>query len=368
MAKRTLAVAGGHTNTRLALLDEDSIRAAKLDTGLNLYPQSDDEFVSTLRRGLEQLGLAPECLPETDLRLILPGVKETLIEQTLASSGMAYHSLSVIDDTVGVLLANLGNLDGICAFAGSGAAVLSGIEISGADYIPSFLGTLDGKLDGFGPLVGDFGSGFRFASEILSTAVRAAERIKIQEATATTNNEGAELLTWMCQYDNELFEIHKWIRSFQQSVPEFWTARVAKLAIPVVKKVEQARENGTLESEIASKPQSALAYAVDALERAAIQLANTVKISLMRQPDDLDVPIICHGGMFENSEHYFETFKSELRTYAGEIRRASYHYVIGGFLVGENQQQPDEQIYQHVIRLINRLPPSDATRRLLEFL
>lgn len=365
--RSVLAVAGGHTKTHLCILESGRIRASRIEQGLSLYRESYSDFCASLRKTIESF--EPnffDRIHEFELSLILPGIDDDAsCAECLSDSGFHPKFLRIIDDTACVLLAALGSVDGICAFAGSGAAVLSGPELREAGYIPGPLKRL-GKYDGYGPLIGDYGSGFRFASECISAAFRMSESCEIvfEQGSDRNATQALELLQWLADFDSELTDIASWTRDLLSNRTSFMT-KVSRMAKPLIAKVEDAIKGQTLESQIRGKPGCALAIVTESLERAAIQMANTVKLALNRQPDDVQVPIICHGGIFFNSSYYFKCFRNQLRSYAGTIQLAKYDYVLGGLCFTDQTNEPNLAYHREVTTAVDILMNDDPSKTVL---
>jgi hypothetical protein len=365
--RRVLAIAGGHTKTHVCILECGRIRASRIEQGLSLYRESYSDFCSSLRKVIDSFEPTFfDRICEHEVTLILPGIDdEASCVESLKESGFCPKFLRIIDDTACVLLAALGSVDGICAFAGSGAAVLSGPELREAGSIPGSLRRI-GKYDGYGPLIGDYGSGFRFASECISAAFRMSESYDIvfKQSPDPNATQALELLQWLADFDEELTDISSWTRDLLSNRTSFMT-KISRMAKPLIAKVEDAIKDQSLESQIRRRPGCALAIVTEALERAAIQMANTVKLALNRQPDDIQVPIICHGGIFFHSSYYFKCFRDQLRTYAGTIQLAKYDYVLGGLCFTDETNEPNLAYHREVTAAVDLLVDDDPSKAVL---
>src|SRR5262249_1231202 len=107
---------------------------------------------------------------EDRLVLSLPGVSSLadleLGQSCIRNAGWVVRSPDnylVVDDTYAGLIGGALSTQGICAFAGTGASVYLGQPTGHQRFIAG----KGGKLDGFGPMIGDHGSGFRLAMATL---------------------------------------------------------------------------------------------------------------------------------------------------------------------------------------------------------
>ena len=106
--------------------------------------------------------------PEDRLTLCLPGISTILDHQVgedcVRDAGWPVAepaNYCIIDDTyAGLIAAGPQSTQGICAFAGTGASVYMGTPDGS---IRNFTPDKVFKLDGFGAMLGDHGSGFRLA-------------------------------------------------------------------------------------------------------------------------------------------------------------------------------------------------------------
>jgi hypothetical protein len=259
--------------------------------------------------------------------------------------GMSKSSNLVIDDTVAGLIAGKGNLNGICAFSGSGSSVLNGSPLR---LLPE-IAPRPFKVDGYGPLLGDRGSGFRISVELLSRALKLWDMIGCDDIHK--NPELDLLYRWLVAGDSKLRDINGtqvWFdtlisRSLSQSLGEHepdilpWSVSLAHLNRTAVREVDNAYRTGTLEKE-SKGPNSALSIASTAISRAALDMATSTRIAIdsSGETDDTSLPIVCQGGMFINSDYYFNEYKKNMEGYKGEISRSDFSPVVGALTVSVN--------------------------------
>jgi N-acetylglucosamine kinase-like BadF-type ATPase len=189
-----VAVASGHSETHFLackrsknpsnLNDLEFVRHHK-GLSLNLHWVSEQERKKRFKDGL--LEVIPEAnLDDCYVCLSMPGIStETHLEDALTLltqfpqfeniNGKEINSsnkISIVDDTVSGLIAGIGSLKGVCAFSGMGSSVFNGLTLSS---LPS-VAARPHKIDGYGPLLGDRGSGFKISVELLSKSLIVFEK------------------------------------------------------------------------------------------------------------------------------------------------------------------------------------------------
>ncbi len=348
------AIAGGHRKTHALVLHDEKVAAfAGLDKPLNLHNVEPAKVTATLeeivRLLVEKLRVNGHCdVNDFDLVndkqnrvvLSLPGVSSYEDRKKgfyfLRTAGCANRGIiRVVDDTWSGLVGGLLRERGICAFAGSGASVFFGID--------GFKLEKNYKLDGFGVIIGDFGSGFR-------TAVRLLERISRAIDAEQPWPDVRGLDPGFAKPD-----LQQWFDGlFESEDRGNWRQQVAKLAEVVTD---------------AAKRPDADPTARQMVKEAAADMAETIKIGLRRFGEACrDIPIACQGGMFRGSNLYFQ----EVRRIVGEefpnneVRMALYHPVVGAALLA---RAAADEPYNPLIEYPpaqKGLPSLDVTREIIK--
>lgn len=320
-----------------------------------------DERKARLRKGFEKVGT------DSDLRhafacLSMPGISHpnhlSEAKNLLTAIPALAKANLVLDDTITGLIAGIGNLKGICAFSGSGSSVFNGNDL----VLPPEIAPRPNKIDGYGPLLGDRGSGFKISIELLSKSLNLwdIDASKLNSLRTQTDSEQNlsqrnELYDWLVEEDSQLEDVlatQVWFDTLiansvpgkdpategSASVRELnlgeasrlpWAVRLAHLNRHAIQQVDKALSNGNLARAKSESPISALSIASAAISRAAIEMANSTRIALTGLPDETTLPIVCQGGVFQNSQYYFEEYRRAMAGYEGKIFRSAFHPVVG---------------------------------------
>lgn len=358
----TLAFSGGHTRSNLIAIVDNQIVGSAWSEGMNDHVMVDDghyyyqngyfyskfsKLVAMLATSIRERGLLIQKI-ETHLDVLkhtrrlfvaMPGVSTALDYRRVADNfsrlwNLEELDLLIVDDTWANLIAGSMCNRGISVIAGTGASVYIGID----DF---HLGKTY-KLDGFGSLLGDWGSGFRLAVRLLEESTRFTDR----ESIVSDSKKGFVLEGELLECARRIMpasllgdheEIHSiedlqnWFDELLRCNDRDWRPRLAHFA-----------SVATIDADGANPHQ----LSVDLVKEAAAQLAETVSFSFKRLnqmsnlPGDLvpeSIPIVCKGGQFENSKRFCEEFIEELRgNYHIEnpIKFSEFSPVIGAALWG----------------------------------
>lgn len=348
-----IAIAGGHRKTHaLALRDNEVVAFVPLDKPLNLHSVEPAKVTATLeeivRLLVEKLRVNGhgdvndfDLVNDKQNRVVLslPGVSSCEDRKKgfyfLKTAGCANRGIiRVVDHTWSGLVGGLLRERGICAFAGSGASVFLGVDgfKLGKEY----------KLDGFGVIIGDFGSGFRMAVRLLERIGRAID----------TNQPWPDVRGLDSGFAKP--NLQQWFDGlFESEDRGNWRQEVAKLAEVVTD---------------AAKRPDADPTARQMVKEAAAEMAETIKIGLRRFGEACrDIPIACQGGMFRGSQLYFQEVQRivEMEFPNNEVRMALYHPVVGAALMARAAaDEPYNPLieYPHVQK---GLPSLDVTRAII---
>jgi glucosamine kinase len=172
-----LAIDAGQTEIRAALLGERGPRSATAPGVMRMDGRvGPGEVTAALLEAIGRLGPLPEPLPpagiglsgfeaasEDDLQSVLDGLRE----------GLPIERAWIASDGLTALLGAIGARDGAVVAAGTGTVCVARrgerrAEASGS----AGCGTLYAKVDGWGSLLGDAGSGFAIGRAGLESALR----------------------------------------------------------------------------------------------------------------------------------------------------------------------------------------------------
>jgi N-acetylglucosamine kinase-like BadF-type ATPase len=329
MKQGILSIASGHTTTQAFYWAEKSQRTAS-GQSLNRHYVEVVEASKRLKRIVRKLKLTKDHLENVRVVLTLPGVSTNKDvengQHLLKIAGIdCCDDALVVDDTVSALIAEFGTFEGISAICGTGASVFVG---RGFRHTPSPV-TRPNKKDGWGPLLGDFGSGFRLGLEFLSWVCRGVD----------LNGVPPDLFAKVAKLEPHLRDLNNAQRWFdemiesQSSAPN-WNMRIARLAQVVTEDVARLNEKSAV---------------YDLLLKAAKQISKTIETA-KEMIDCRDLPVACHGGMFRYSKAFLSAVQENLSEFAGDVVLAKWRPVFGGLLLGltDNWASPSPETVAQV--------------------
>jgi N-acetylglucosamine kinase-like BadF-type ATPase len=384
-----VGIASGHRETRYAscrIVDNFlSDLREHVGKSLSLHSVSMEERKGRLKQGIG------EVATDSDLRdafacLSMPGISHPKhlsdAKDLLTAIPALAEANLVLDDTITGLIAGIGNLKGICAFSGSGSSVFNGNDL----VLPPEIAPRPNKIDGYGPLLGDRGSGFKISVELLSKSLNLwdIDASRLNSFKAQTDSEQFldqrnELYDWLVEEDSQLEDVlatQVWFDTLiANSVPTEkpktnaytstrdselselpWAVRLAHLNRHAIQQVDIALANEILSRISIESPFSALSIASAAISRAAIEMANSTRIALTGLPDDAALPIVCQGGVFQNSQFYFDEYRRAMTGYMGPIFRSAFLPVVGALSASVAQDEglsqgvsPHSQVVEFLI-------------------
>jgi N-acetylglucosamine kinase-like BadF-type ATPase len=394
-----VAVASGHREThflactrspdpsKLALkfLNETKGRS------LNLHSVSEQERRNRFKDGLLEV-IDEKNLDDCYVCLSMPGIsteKHLLDAKKLLTQFDQLREAdtsSIVDDTVAGLIAGIGSLEGVCVFSGSGSSVFNGLGLSSLPEIA----LRPQKIDGYGPLLGDRGSGFKITVELLSKSLIVAEHNEARRALGYSSTDANEVWQLLSRQDPSLEElgncqawfdqlienstrsqikrILEWLETKHPAIkkelleavdlgersqhtdpdlikknpqdtqePTPWYVRIAHLNEKVMKAIDLQYNEKKISLHNFGEPGSWTDLACTALSRAAIEMANSTRIAMHASDDQKKIKIVCQGGMMRKSEFYFQEFKRVFSGLRREIFRSPYPPVIGALAVAIKQ-------------------------------
>lgn len=258
-------------------------RAGLYDASFTLLRDCEGAAANPLEVGVAQaaqilVGLIHTlCAPEEiELGRIVAGVAgagkgdgaERLAEEII--QGCTAESVSVCNDIIPLLEANLGTEQGILVIAGTGSSVIA----------QSASGVTQG-VGGHGSLMGDRGSAYRLGVEALSAC------------SAMEDGTGPE--TELCDATMEHTQAH----NFDALI--LWSHEAGKTEIAALAPIVMACVD------------SGDAIARDILNTQAAHLADQVMAARQKASLDAQVPVWMYGGVLENAPGYVEAFSVALK-------------------------------------------------------
>jgi len=285
-----IAISGGHQKSIGVGIVDDTIIACVVGKSMNLHTFEQVTVANRLGNLLDELAQKlnmrlSELVRQTEhLVLAVPGAttrhERKLASACLSLNGLTEKQFSIVDDTWAGLIAGLQKPIGICAFAGTGAAVYVGLNET------NFPLTRETKIDGWGAILGDFGSGLQLAIDLLRTITRSldrGEKSKLYE-------DLIKLEPGIAVFEN----LQMWFDDLFLKFPGEWRLRIA--------------EASSVATSAADRPIDPDMVAIDLVKHAAECIAASIAIAYERfAPKTMDMDIVFQGGMFEFCRLYRET-------------------------------------------------------------
>jgi N-acetylglucosamine kinase-like BadF-type ATPase len=321
-----LGINGGHQRASALLYvhGERLIRTAHLDNSLNIHAvgveATKSRLADFLTHILSENGISRNTFKSRLKRLVVafPGAAleydHKLAKKTVDTALLRNAEIEIVDDTWAGLFSHTLERRGICAFAGAGASV----SIANGSFVRS----KEHKIDGWGPLIGDFGSGF----DLVTRYFRGLGRIR------DTNLKSAlfALIQQHCKTTipiKHIDQVQPWFDVFVKQHSSEWRAHFSELAIPILRAADHL-----------------LPASDDAKEEARVLVIETAKLmyqsiglAIERFNDDFKrqpIPIVLQGGIFRNSKTYATFIKSKIkRLYGNDSILATRKPVHGALLL-----------------------------------
>jgi N-acetylglucosamine kinase-like BadF-type ATPase len=310
-----IGVNGGHQKSVAVALTDSRIVGCTSGDSLNLHTFSPDEVIERFGDLLESLssrvGIDRRDLRSRTIKLVLslPGAAME-DDRKLARYCMAVNDwrdrskFAVVDDTWAGLYGGALSSRGICAFAGSGASVFVGLGEykSGKSH----------KMDGWGPILGDFGSGFQLVVDTFRFFGRSLDKGYTPPLFKDFVNLEPKI--------SEITKVQAWFDSLYIRRPSKWRIHFAGLAAAVTAAADRPEADSD---------------AVKLVRQAAEEMARSVEVALDRFKGEIeDLPIVFQGGMFEHSRLYRSIVAGEIGLrFSNEVRMAPFRTVFGAALM-----------------------------------
>ena len=203
------------------------------------------------------------------------------------------------------------------------------------------------KMDGWGPILGDFGSGFQLAVDgfrFIGRSYDEGKRVQLFKQIRDWNNKRGKAPI------RGILHVQTWFDNLVRD-PQNWRIRFAQLAEPITQAADSPQPDPD---------------AVKLVRTSALDMAKTIEIALQCFGERVTgLPIVFQGGMFEHSDLYRKTVANKIRDrYANKIRMATFRTVLGAALMGYTDVHgPLTESWAQTIRQsIRRLGSAEAMR------
>ena len=289
-----LGINGGHgkASARLFRIGDDACVPFEFDYSLNIHAVDEHETESRLDDFLSRIALDISLTPDelksqlASVVIAFPGAGLTHDQRhcrRLVEKALPNVEVTIVDDTWAGLYSHTVSPLGMCAFAGAGASV--SIATGKFSTEKAF------KIDGWGPVIGDFGSAFHLVTKYF----RGLNRRRDQDIECPL----FPLIQSFCENRipiPSIDEVQPWFDEFVTQ-PE-WRANFAALAEPILNIAD-------------SRPSGATSNARNAARKLVVCTAksmyHSIDLAIRRYPQKM--PIILQGGVFRNSRLYSKTVR-----------------------------------------------------------
>ncbi|HTI69386.1 MAG TPA: hypothetical protein VMF06_05445 [Candidatus Limnocylindria bacterium] len=347
-----IAITGGHSHSTAMLLDlHKGVIGAMAGTRVNLHtdPKRAADHFFRLIDGLETDAGEVQIVRRAKKVVIALAGAAFLEDQNLAASRLSarytvaleqssYKRFVVVDDTWAGLVAGTFGLTGTCACAGTGASVFVGDGTQPTGW--------QGKIDGWGAIIGDFGSGFQMSVDFMRQLGREEERTNrippifesLRQFVATHHSENGHELHSPTPH-GELFDfafstaiddfddIQRWFDDLVANDPNAWRIGLASIAAVITRSAE---------------PPVSDPLAMMLIENAAKDFAESIRLACNRFDHARVNPIVLQGGMFDHSP----TFKRIVLANAhkltsSKVFHSKYRPVVGAAVIAASGFPPN---------------------------
>jgi len=316
-----IGISGGHTKSvGLAVSEDFSLLKVVCGPSLNLhtYPYEQvlfrfEELTAILAR---RLGLQVDEMRDQTSRLVIsmPGAgtsdDQDLVNYCLSLAGWKEAGKTlVVDDTWAGLVAGTLSYTGTCAFAGTGASIYVHVDEENNAGQPFGYGK-PYKIDGWGPTIGDFGSGFQLVTDMFRMFNRSYD-----------SGKSSELFSAVVRLEPAIKDIRnaqRWFDSIYIVHPTDWRVKFARLAAAVT---------------AAADPPNPDPDAMVLVQGAANAMVESISIALEKFPKAKELPIVCQGGMFEHSRLYLDLVSQAVKKIAGGPFYLSFFRPVVGAII-----------------------------------
>lgn len=350
MAKQKyyIGINGGHSKSVAFAINDDlsTLEVVKSDS-LNMHTYHIEQVLLRFENLINKLAIKAKVHPKElqngteKIVLSMPGAatpdEQALVKLCLSRAGWKELSKCIIvDDTWAGLVAGTASYIGTCAFAGTGASIYVNEERSGAGKF--FFGKPH-KIDGWGPTIGDFGSGFQLATDMFHLFNRELD-----------NGNTPDLFYEVLKREpliKELKNSQRWFDTLYIVSPRDWRIKFAQLAATATSAADLPNPDP---------------HAKILVETSAANMTESIKIALKRFPKARDLPVVFQGGMFEYSNLYRElVLKAIKKITRHQVYLALLRPVVGAILLalGNLNRLPSQLSIKEIYRSILTKPEDE---------
>lgn len=322
-----IAISGGHSSSQTFAFHPDiGPLGAAAHTGINphLYPYQTlkTQFVDLLDKLAVNVKTSSREIYNRTTKIVLSCAgAASVADQALLRVCLAEvfgettnRQYIIVDDTWAGLVAGALTLKGTCAIAGTGASVFVGLGKKPTGW--------QGKLDGWGSIIGDYGSGFQLAVDMFRKFVRFWNEHDetpplFRKVCALVKSEP------LCHHLPHLIGIEntqKWFDTITLiDFKKEWRIHFARLAAVATRSADSLKPNP---------------MATELVNVAASELARTIETALKRWPEAKKSPLVFQGGMFEHSNLYRSLVSERIKgIMQGPVALARFRPILGASLL-----------------------------------
>lgn len=327
-----VGIFGGHHESSAVLFDASSLKLVCTTwKPLNHHTYVEAEVSTRLSVLTRSLMLKAGITQETELfrkmagaAFAMPGIASDddldVIDDILRRSLWPRDQrVQEVDDTWAGLVAGASSYSGICAVAGTGASVAIG---------QGQLGLVPIKIDGWGPIIGDYGSGFQVAVDLFRFLCRAKDHSI--EPPPLFHQLVADFAPQFSGF-TKIDQLAAWFDIANMVRKDNWRLDFAALAKTVV---------------VAADAPSPDHDAVELITSAANDICDSIKLALHWAGDDIakSLPVVMQGGMFTHSRLYRDIVRANIRKLTcGHVDVSYYHPLVGALAIALAERGPMSQ-------------------------
>lgn len=235
----------------------------------------------------------------------------------------------IVDDTWAGLYAHTEKRSGICAFAGAGASV----AIASGSFIPCD----KYKIDGWGPLIGDFGSGFDLVTRYFRRLGRLRDHGESSPLFSSIKEHCANTIPI-----ESLDKVQPWFELFGVQYGTEWRAHFSELAIPIL------AADDSVTAGVGSHSQEAQQEAHGLVIEVAKSMYESIELAIERCKAEFNrgrLQIVLQGGLFRNSKSYTSWIKRKIkRLHSHDAIVATRRPVVGAILLAAERFEPKDDL------------------------
>lgn len=310
-----IGIAGGHRRSIGLVSEESKIVAVSEGSSLSLQSAHHMHVAEMLSKMLQSLAAEAHFSSVVELRrrtqrLVLslpdgmnPHYRALGVYCLDRNDWKDRRQWEIVDGMCTSLVGGLLEHQGICAYAGTTAAVYVGYgnELKCRPY----------KLDGRGVILGGFGSAISLAMEMLRFFGRANDRDCVPPLFEDLRTEEPEI-------DN-IDNIPLWFNKRQIEEPNDWHPHLAGIAAVATRAADRESPDPDASALVTGSAES---------------MAQTIAIALGRFAQASTLPIVFQGGIFEYSDLFRNTVREIIsESYSNELRDSAFRPVVGSLLM-----------------------------------